>query len=216
MNSRFPCPLCDDQESTFYFTDSKNYQHTYHRCRHCDLVFVIPACRLDREAEKARYEMHHNDNSDDYVRFLSRLAKPTLQYLPPHSHGLDFGSGKSQAMADLFRRAGHQCDCYDLFYYADTTLLQRQYDFILASEVIEHLYQPKMVFEQWLSLLKTNGILAIMTGFRPADKDFPNWWYKNDPTHVSLFSSKTFAYLQTTYQLQRLCTEKNIVLFKQS
>lgn len=210
------CPLCEQQDSVFFFTDPKNYQHTYHRCPHCDLVFVIPTCRLSHDAEKSRYDMHHNDNSQHYIDFLSRLAVPTLQHLPPRCHGLDFGSGKSQAMADLFRQAGHHCDCYDIFYYPDPTLLQRQYDFIIASEVIEHLYHPKTIIEQWLSLLKPDGILAIMTGFRPTDKQFPDWWYKNDPTHVGLFSIKTFDYLQKTYPLQCLKQGNNLVIFKQN
>ncbi len=214
------CPLCDRQESEFYFTDPKNYQHTYHHCPRCDLVFVIPECRLTQNDEKYRYDMHENDYSDAYIQFLSRLAKPTLNYLSKqqltNASGLDFGSGKSQAMANLFRQAGHRCECYDIFYYPDTALLQQQYDFIVASEVIEHLYDPKVIFEQWLSLLKPSGILAIMTGFRPTDKDFPNWWYKNDPTHVSLFSTDSFLYLKERYRLQIIHTDKNIILFKQA
>ncbi len=217
MMAAFTCPLCDCPKSNFYFTDPKNFQHTYHHCSRCDLVFVIPDCRLSFDEEKARYDMHHNDDSrDDYIDFLSRLAKPTLQHLPSEAHGLDFGSGESQAMANLFRQAGHRCDCYDIFYYPDKTLLQHRYDFIIASEVIEHLYQPKIIFMQWLSLLQPEGILAIMTGFRPADKAFPNWWYKNDPTHVSLFSSKTFDYLQKAYRLQVIEKDQNIILFSKN
>ncbi len=141
------------------------------------------------------------------------LATPTLKYLSPQSCGLDFGSGKSQAMAKQFRRQGHDCQCYDVFYYPDPTLLRRQYDFIVASEVIEHLYEPKTVFEQWLSLLKPNAILAIMTGFRPEDKPFAEWWYKNDPTHVALFSEKTFAFLQRRYGLKCLSLSQNVIIF---
>lgn len=212
----FFCPLCQGRKTVFYFTDPKNYQHTYHRCCACDLVFVIPPCRLDDVAEKARYEMHENDNSTHYVNFLSRLATPLLKHLSPSSKGLDFGSGKSQAMADLFRHAGHHCACYDIFFYPDSTLLQQHYDFIVASEVIEHLYDPKAIFEQWLSMLRPDGLLGIMTGFRPDDAAFPNWWYKNDPTHVVLFSLSTFNYLQQEYGLTVVFRGKNIVLFQRS
>ena len=34
-----------------------------------------------------------------------------------------------------------------------------------------------------------------MTKLTDQVTDFANWHYKNDPTHVSFFSSKTFAYL---------------------
>ncbi len=224
------CPLCNHQ-ATFFFADPKNYQHRYHHCLHCDLVFVDPECRLDDEAEKARYDMHINDDSEHYVNFLSRLATPMLNQLSNRAtpvkqikqdkpikqikfSGLDFGSGKSQAMAKLFRRAGHSCQCYDIFYYPEHALLTKSYDFIVASEVIEHLYQPQTVIEQWLAMLKPNGILGIMTGLRPDDDAFGNWWYKNDPTHVSLFSRKTFAYLQKHYHLSCLYEAKNVLLFE--
>lgn len=210
------CPLCLGQRTRVFFTEPKNYQQTYHHCSCCDLVFVDPDCHLDSDDEKARYDMHNNDESEHYVNFLSRLATPTLSYLAPQSRGLDFGSGKSQAMAKQFRHQGHDCQCYDVFYYPDPTLLTQQYDFIVASEVIEHLYQPKTVFEQWLSMLTEDGVLAIMTGFRPDDKPFSEWWYKNDPTHVALFSHKTFAFLQQRYGLTCLLCANNVVIFRRT
>lgn len=207
---QFACPLCNDKQTYFYWTDKKNHQHTYYHCHPCDVVFVIPPCRLDAVAEKSRYQMHQNDNSEPYLNFLSRLAKPMLAYLPGSSNGLDFGSGKSQAMADLFRHAGHQCHCYDLYFYPDKHCLTQRYDFIVASEVIEHLYDPQAIFELWLRLLKPGGLLGIMTGLRPSNQLFANWWYKNDPTHVVLFSEKTFAYLQNKYGLALVFSAKNV------
>ncbi len=216
------CPLCN-YVAAFFFSDPKNYQHRYHRCAQCDLVFVDPKCRLSDEAEKARYDMHVNDYSEHYISFLSRLANPMLAQLANRIinadrqvvlSGLDFGSGKSQAMAELFRHAGHDCQCYDIFYYPEHSLLDESYDFVIASEVIEHLYQPQTVFEQWLTMLKPNGILGVMTGLRPDDNKFANWWYKNDPTHVSLFSRKTFLYLQKQYHLSCLYEAGNVLLFE--
>ncbi len=212
--SSLACPLCATRQTLFFFDDPKNYQHRYHHCPVCDLVFVTPECRLDSAAEKARYDMHHNDDSPSYIAFLSRLANPLLARLPATAHGLDFGSGKSPAMANLFRQAGHRCDCYDPYFQANHQLLKRRYDFLLASEVIEHLYHPKQTFQQWLSMLKPKGLLAIMTGFRPDDSEFPDWWYKNDPTHVGLFSQKTFIFLQAQYQLDLVFLQKNIIIFR--
>ncbi len=211
-NAPLACPLCE-QSAAFFFADSKNFQQSYHRCLRCDLVFVAPDCRLDSEAERARYDMHINDYSEPYVQFLSRLAKPMLEQLTEPAEGLDFGSGKSQAMAELFRQQGHNCTCYDVFYYPDKAALSKTYDFIVASEVIEHLYTPKAVVEQWLQLLKPKGLLGVMTGLCPDDKEFPNWWYKNDPTHVSLFSRQTFDYLAEQYRLQCVYEHKNVLVF---
>ncbi len=209
------CPLCAFSPSVFFFQDDKNYRQRYQHCPQCDVVFVDPACRLDAAAEKARYDKHNNDNSTPYVQFLSRLALPVLAQLSSPAVGLDFGSGRSQAMAEIFRQAGHRCDCYDIFFYPKTTLLPQAYDFMIASEVIEHLYSPKAVIEQWLTLLKPGGLLGIMTGIRPAAAtDFADWWYKNDPTHVLLLSDKTFAYLQRRYALTPLFAEKGVFVFR--
>lgn len=210
------CPLCHGRNTVFFFADSKNYQHTYHRCSDCDIIFVPPEYRLDIKEEKKRYDLHRNDYSPPYIDFLSRLAIPMLESLSPPAVGLDFGSGISQAMANLFRQSEHTCYCYDIFYYPEKKLLSQRYDFIVASEVIEHLYEPKMVWEQWLSLLKPDGLLGVMTGLRPDDKTFANWWYKNDPTHVMLFSLKTFEYLQERYGLYCTYQYKNVLLFKKA
>lgn len=209
------CPLCESRKTVFFFQDNnKNHQHRYHRCTDCDVVFVAPACYLSRSTEKARYDMHNNDYSEPYIRFLSRLALPMLEHLPAPSAGLDFGSGCSQAMAEIFRQAGHSCVCYDLFYYPDNSCLSDQYDFIVASEVIEHLQSPQNVIEQWLAMLKPSGILGVMTGLRPADGNFVDWWYKNDPTHVMLFSAATFSYLKATYNLTPLFAEQGVFVFR--
>lgn len=208
------CPLCQGKDTVFLFHDKKNYQHCYHHCLKCDLVFVLPEYRLTLRAEKARYDMHHNGESLDYVQFLSRLAEPMLQHLDKPKIGIDFGSGRSQAMANLFRQQGHTCKCYDVFYYPDNSLLTKQYDFIIASEVIEHLYEPKKIIEQWLQMLNPSGLLGIMTGMRPDKQDFPHWWYKNDPTHVGLYSLRTLDYLASRYQLTPLFQHRHVTIFQ--
>lgn len=211
---RLPCPLCGYRHAEFFFDDCKNFQQRYYRCMICDVVFVAPQYRLSEAEEKTRYDMHNNDYSEPYIDFLSRLATPMLAQLSLRSTGLDFGSGRSQAMAEIFRQAGHTCDCYDIFYYPDTVLRPRHYDFLVASEVIEHLYEPQTVIEQWLALLKPQGFLGIMTGLRPPEADFPDWWYKNDPTHVMLFSAATFTYLQKKHGLTLLFADKGIFVFR--
>ncbi|PIE42220.1 MAG: 2-polyprenyl-3-methyl-5-hydroxy-6-metoxy-1,4-benzoquinol methylase [Gammaproteobacteria bacterium] len=215
QHTDYLCPLCLSQKTRFFFADGKNYQHIYYRCLRCDLVFVAPPCRLDSVEEKARYDMHDNDENDTrYVQFLARLANPMLQRLLHPSQGLDFGSGTSQAMANFFYQAGHSCHRYDIYYAPEHELLKQRYDFIVASEVIEHLYEPKGVIEQWLTMLRPDGLLGIMTGLRSETTDFPNWWYKNDPTHVALFSRQTLAYLAKQYHLTFVYQHKNVTIFR--
>ena len=76
---------------------------------------------------------------------------------------------------------------YDLFYAPDTQFLQRQYDFIAASEVVEHLHHPRRELERLWSCLKPNGVLGIMTKRVIDQAAFSHWYYKSDLTHVCFF-----------------------------
>ena len=42
------------------------------------------------------------------------------------------------------------------------------------------------------SLLKEDGVLYLMTGIYNDNIDFSKWWYKNDLTHVFIFTRETF------------------------
>lgn len=42
----------------------------------------------------------------------------------------------------MLEEAGHNMALYDIYYHPDTAVLEKQYDFMTATEVIEHLYHP--------------------------------------------------------------------------
>lgn len=187
------CPLCGQPESQFYFADKRR---PYYQCQRCALVFVPESHHLDAQAEKAHYDLHENDPLDaGYRRFLSRTAEPLLQRLAPHSQGLDFGCGPGPALAMMLGEAGHQVALYDLYFHPDRSVLTHSYDFVTATEVIEHLYQPAMIWQQWLNLVKPGGWLAVMTKLVIDAEAFASWHYKNDVTHVCFYSRATFEYL---------------------
>jgi len=157
----------------------------YRHCLVCDLVFVAPQYFLSAKEEKARYDQHHNNPNDEgYKQFLLQLAAPMLSYLEPGNAGLDFGSGPNPALALLFRSHNYNITLYDPFFANTPQVLNRQYNFITACEVVEHLYHPAAIFEQLVEMLSPHGILGIMTKAQPPKDDFSNWWYKNDLTHV--------------------------------
>jgi 2-polyprenyl-3-methyl-5-hydroxy-6-metoxy-1,4-benzoquinol methylase len=81
---------------------------------------------------------------------------------------------------------------YDSFYLPDADVLEDSYDFICATEVVEHLHRPGAELARLWALLKPGGWLGLMTKLvrdRPA---FAGWHYKNDPTHVCFFSEHTW------------------------
>jgi cyclopropane fatty-acyl-phospholipid synthase-like methyltransferase len=67
------------------------------------------------------------------------------------------------------------------------------YDGITSTEVFEHLWKPVDALQKLKSILKKDGILAIMTLFHPKNQDiFFDWFYIRDPSHVTFFTPKTF------------------------
>lgn len=186
------CPLCDGWETDHFYEDRRR---PYLRCCRCGLVFVPSANYLERRAERAEYDLHTNDVEDPgYRAFLSRLARPLAARLAPGSHGLDFGCGPGPALAAMLRESGHEVSLYDSFYRPDSSVLTSRYDFICATEVVEHLHRPGPELDRLWSLLVPGGILGIMTKLARGREAFAGWHYKNDPTHVCFFSEQTWSW----------------------
>ncbi|MGD8173737.1 class I SAM-dependent methyltransferase [Vibrio sp. TRT 21S02] len=208
------CPLCRAQESQFYFEDK---HREYLQCQCCELVFVNPSQRLDAKAEKAHYDLHENDPSDlGYRRFLSRIADPLIQRIAANSHGLDFGCGPGPTLSLMLQEQGHNVALYDIYYHPDTSVLETTYDFMTATEVIEHLYQPDIVWQQWLNLVKPGGWIGLMTKMVIDVEAFARWHYKNDLTHVVFFSRATFEYLAERDQLELEFIGKDVILLRKA
>lgn len=205
------CPLCLEQKTVPYYEDKRR---PYIQCKTCSLVFVPPSYYLSAEQEKAEYDKHENSLEDEgYRRFLSRTAKPLLERLEQPSLGLDFGCSMAPVLAHMLQEQGHTVSLYDHFYYSDKHTLAQSYDFITATEVIEHLHQPLVVLEQLWGLLKPAGYLVLMTKRVRDQQAFTTWHYKNDPTHVCFFSEATFSWLAQRWQAQYEIVAADVVIF---
>lgn len=209
MNS---CPLCHQTDTQSYWQDK---WRRYFQCQQCLLVFVHPEDRLTSAQEKSIYDLHQNHVDDlGYQKFLQRLSQPLLERLPFKSKGLDFGCGPGPALAKMLEQAGHQMSLYDLYYYPNKESLTQTYDFIVATEVIEHLYSPSQVWEQWLRLLSSQGYLGIMTKLVKNVDAFSTWHYKNDRTHVVFFSRETFEFLAKRDHLELEFFGSDVILLR--
>ncbi|MEQ5801500.1 class I SAM-dependent methyltransferase [Halomonas sp. H10-9-1] len=187
------CPLCASADTAFYHCDARR---EYHRCRCCTLVFVPPAFRLDPQAERAVYDQHENSPDDPgYRRFLSRLFEPLKARLEHGARGLDFGAGPGPTLSVMFEEAGHRMAIYDPFYAPGASVLEQSYDFITATEVVEHLFAPGKELARLASLLRPGGWLGLMTKRVTDHAAFTRWHYILDPTHVSFFGEATFRWL---------------------
>jgi hypothetical protein len=192
MSSETHCPLCAGRGISFYFADRRR---PYLHCANCELVFVPPGWYLDHDAEKAEYLLHQNDiNDPGYRTFLSRLLLPLVSRLAPGARGLDFGCGPGPALAQMFREAGFAMTVYDSMFAPNLAALNGNYDFVCATEVVEHLHFPGRELERLWTSLSAGGWLGIMTKLVRDPAAFANWHYKNDPTHVCFFSADTWRW----------------------
>lgn len=218
MNSVFSvCPLCDCEEcESFHQDNNKRTQRVYLRCSQCHLVFVPPEFYLTAAQEKAEYDLHENDVLDDgYRQFLQRVWQPLKGQLPAGAQLLDFGCGPGPLLAQMMQEEGFSVALFDHFYYPQPEVLKPKfYDGITATEVIEHLHQPRAVFESWLACIKPGGVLAVMTKLVSTQAAFAQWHYKNDLTHVCFFSDETFAWLADRYDLQMTRYGQDVTLFR--
>lgn len=206
------CPLClHPSPALFYQADNREFW----RCPHCNLVYVSSAFCLSRASERAHYENHQNDELDSgYRRHLEKLALPLVDRLSPGERGLDFGSGAGRPLSRILKEHGHHCESYDLYFACDESLLLDKYDFITMTEVIEHLRAPRETLTQLLALMNPGATLAVMTQLYEDQIDFSSWYYKNDPTHISLFHPKTLEYLSEHFHLKLEVIARDVFFFK--
>ena len=192
------CPLCSSKNIVLFFEDRKR---VYLRCFYCKLVFVPNCYWLSAEDEKQNYDLHENNAADhEYRRFLSRLTTPLLKRLNLKQKGLDFGSGQNSPLPVILEKYGHQMDIYDPFYYKNPLVFYKKYDFICATEVVEHLHNPNKEFTLLFKMLKPGAWLGIMTKLVIDKEQFSKWHYIRDMTHVCFYSSSTFKYLARRFK----------------
>lgn len=205
------CPLCEMVPLAPYCSDRRR---DYFQCPRCRLVVVPASQHLSPAEEKAHYDLHENNPADPgYRRFLGRLCEPLLARLPATASGLDFGAGPGPTLSLMFEEAGHAMAIYDLYYSPDESVLAREYDFVTATEVVEHLGRPGVVLERLWSLVKPGGWLGLMTKQVVGPEAFARWHYKNDPTHISFFSRATFEYLGARWGVDPEYPHDDVTLF---
>ena len=193
----------------------KDAVRSYLRCTSCQLIFVPTRYWLSLGEERATYDLHENDvNDPGYRRFLSRFAAPLVERLQPGQQGLDFGCGPGPALANMLEEQGHPMELYDPFYADNPSVFTRTYDFICATEVVEHLRDPGQAFDSLFGLLKPGGILGIMTKLATDKSAFANWHYIRDMTHICFYHRDTFVYLARRFDAELTFSAKDVILLQ--
>jgi len=206
------CLLCAEPSVKLFLEVD---ERIYWKCEHCLFVFLDSKFRLSSLEEKSRYQEHNNDiHNPDYRLFLSKLFEPMKVRLGARSRGLDFGCGPGPALAEMFKEEGYQVDIYDPFFFKDDVIFSKKYDFITCTEAIEHFFEPAKELKRLDSILVNEGFLGLMTTFLTDEKDFGQWYYRKDPTHVAFYQPKTFEVIASMMDWSYEIPTKDVVIFK--
>ncbi len=208
------CPLCRETGPDHLLKYGKK---DFYTCICCDLVFVPPCFHLSEEIEKKRYDRHDNSESDPgYLKHLGRILNPVKVRYGNSFKGLDFGSGPEPVLYLLFKQLGYCMEKYDKYYATDSRVLEQTYDFITVCEVIEHIHEPMIVLQKLYRQLNPGGSVFIMTNMTDKITDFKGWRYKNDETHISFFSRKTFGFIAENLKCDVLFPNDGITILQKA
>ncbi len=204
------CPLCGGAAEKF----REIARNVYYKCPECRGVFLSTDSCLPEEAEKKRYLEHNNDVNDPGYR---EFARPIADYItanfsPRTGEGLDFGAGTGPVISRLLEEKGFTVNLYDPFFHPRKESLERKYDFIIASEVIEHFKNPYAEFKLLESLLKSPGSLAARTHLLSEGEAFEDWYYRKDPTHVFFYTVKTMEWIKKEFNFSGLEVNGRIIV----
>ena len=213
------CILCYSPDINHFYADtSEHYASDYYQCQRCRLIFAPPKDRPNATEELDRYDTHENDPTDEgYRNFLSHLFTPLNDRLPPNSYGLDFGCGPGPTLNLMFEEVDHRMEIYDPFYADNESVFDQQYDFITATEVLEHLFHPGKELERLWECLNPGGYLGIMTKIAEDDPDFfADWHYRLDLTHVTFYTTDTFRWLADKWNASVGFPADRAIIFQKS
>jgi len=212
------CPICGSIKNKIIFKSRVSQGgRDFIECNVCELVFVDPSNFLNPEEEKKRY-LTHNNNPDDegYRSFLRPVFEVITDAVGRVATGLDYGAGPGPALARMFEEAGFFMRIYDPFFAPNKIVLNIKYDFVVATEVIEHFYDPATEFLNLKSLLKPGGYLCVMTSMVDECGDFSKWYYHQDETHVMFYAKKTMLFLADKLGLEVSFPRRNVTLFRKN
>lgn len=189
------CTLCD----TVLYKMADEY---YFICDTCGAYVKDEKHYLNSKEEKDRYKEHNNDiNDPHYQNFTSPITDAIFENHNKEQFGLDYGSGTGPVISKQLQDKGYHVKLYDPYFHPDQDYINHRYDYIFSCEVFEHFHEPKKEIEKLLQLLKPGGRLYIMTHLFNPELDFTDWYYRNDPTHVFIYTFKTIEFIVKKYAL---------------
>ena len=205
------CPLCSENAEHFY--TKKNRKYFY--CSTCASIFLDSANYVDATTEKQVYETHVNNPDDSrYQNFVSPLVNGVLENFTTSDKGLDYGSGTNSAIVKMLKDKSFNVVEFDPYFANNPKFLKDKYNYITCCEVMEHFYFPKKEFEKLYQLLLPKGKLFCKTDLFSEEKNFDTWYYKEDPTHVFLYTPRTIAWIAKNIGFSNFYIDGRLIVFE--
>jgi SAM-dependent methyltransferase len=182
MSDSLPCPICRGSE-TFQFltTESASGPYVLLHCRDCATKFYNPLPKTDYSAHTD--SMHAVRAYVESIADIDGLTSNLLRVLDPHSGGklLDIGCGFGFSI-DVVRRTTNwqvvgvepstygrigerylQVPIHNKFFNGPEDVDGETFQIIHASEVIEHILDPRDFLRAMDSCLAGDGIVVLTT-----------------------------------------------------
>jgi ubiquinone/menaquinone biosynthesis C-methylase UbiE len=191
----------------------------FYHCDKCQFFFKDPKHYLDSDKEIKVYQNHNNTfEAKGYVQMLEDFIDFTFgEYIDDIENVLEFGCGPGPVLAEILEQKGLHVSRYDKFFFPKKVYENQRYDLISTTEVLEHISDINSIMQFFHTHLKSDGYLAIMTQFHTNNpKEFLNWWYRKDPTHICFFTPHTFEVLAKKhgFKILKFDTKKSLLLQK--
>ncbi len=192
-----PCRICDTSSPLFYFD-----KRSFYRCPCCSFIFATE-CLLDASGQRAHYEGQGREVAEGFWQEQVDIILGVANRYENPSSVLDFGAGSGNMTKEILSR-GIACTPVEPLRngYLKDQNFQRQFDLIVAVEVIEHLPDLWEQLQEMERVLLPGGIMLFTTlmtdrfiDAENAEEEFAAWWYKDDPTHVSFFCRRSLQAL---------------------
>ena len=210
------CLLCHQTQNLVEFHRNEKGL-IFWKCLDCGFIFKHLQDHLSPEAEKSRYELHQNNVQDlEYQNFLMPVIEAVTRCQLKTHQGLDYGCGPSSAISYLLKQKGFVVAEFDPYFHPHQELLKVSYDYITCTEVIEHMSHPAVEFKKLRNLLKPQGRLYIKTSLTDEIKNFGNWYYQRDPTHVGFFNQSSLEYIKNKFGFLKLEIFEKYLVFETS